>query len=361
MSRPQATPTRTLDLGLEAGALSVAAGASEPAHADARIAVVLPCYRVREHILDVLAGIPAQVERIFVVDDHCPDHSGAFVSEHCRDPRVSVHRNERNLGVGGAVMAGYVLAADAGMDVVVKMDGDGQMDPGALPVLIAPIVRGEADYTKGNRFYDLAQIGRMPRARILGNAALSFLTKISSGYWDIFDPTNGYTAIHAKVIGKLPLRKISKRYFFETDMLFRLNITRAVVVDVPMDAKYGAETSNLRISKVLFDFSTKHVRNTLKRIFYSYFLRDLSLASIELALGSLFLASGVLMGVAFWVESARTGITASAGSVMLVALQVIVGIQLILGFLAYDIASVPRRAIHRLLGPSRKADDQPRR
>lgn len=320
-----------------------------------RVAVVIPCYRVRGQILEVLAGIPAQVERVFVIDDHCPDDSGGFVRERCADPRVSVHRNPRNLGVGGAVMAGYQLAADAGMDVVVKMDGDGQMDPAALPALIAPIVRGEADYTKGNRFYDLAQIGRMPRARIFGNAALSFLTKISSGYWDVFDPTNGYTALQARLVDKLPLGKISRRFFFETDMLFRLNLLRAVVVDVPMDAKYGAETSNLRIGKVLFDFSIKHVRNTFKRIFYGYFLRDLSLASIELLMGALFLGSGVLMGAYHWTESARTGVTASAGTVTLVALLVIVGIQLVLGFLAYDIASVPRRPIHRVLArPDRK-------
>src|SRR5690606_26049650 len=115
------------------------------------------------------------------------------------------------------VMAGYLAATTAGADVIVKMDGDGQMDAAALPQLIGPILRGQADYTKGNRFYDLGQIGRMPRMRILGNAVLSFMTKISSGYWDLFDPTNGYTAIHARVLAKLPLRKISQRYFFETD------------------------------------------------------------------------------------------------------------------------------------------------
>lgn len=314
-----------------------------------RIAVVVPCYRVRSQILEVIADVPTEVERIYVIDDACPEGTGRWVQDQCPDSRVSVHWNGSNLGVGGAVMAGYVLAVADGMDVVVKMDGDGQMDASALPELVGPILRGEADYTKGNRFYDLAQIGRMPRARIFGNAALSFMTKISSGYWDIFDPTNGYTAIHAKVIGKLPLHKISRRYFFETDMLFRLNIVRAVVADVPMDAKYGAETSNLRVSKVLFDFSFKHLRNTVKRLFYNYFLRDLSLASIELVLGGAFLASGVTMGLVFWLKSHYTGVLTTAGGVMLVALQVIVGIQLVLGFLAYDIAAVPKRTLHRLL------------
>lgn len=324
-------------------------GLGTQATASPRIAVVIPSYRVKAHLLEVIAGIPALVERIYVVDDACPEGSGALVEAQCGDPRVRVHRNAVNLGVGGTVMAGYRLAVEAGMDIVVKMDGDGQMDPTALPELVGPIVRGEADYTKGNRFYDLAQIGRMPRMRILGNAALSFMTKISSGYWDLFDPTNGYTALHCRVVPKLPLEKVSKRYFFESDMLFRLNIIRAVVVDVPMDARYGAEVSSLSIPKVLFDFSYKHARNMFKRIFYNYFLRDLSLASLELLAGMGFLLTGFVMGVLFWIKSAQTGITASAGSVMLVALQVIVAIQLLLGFLAYDIASVPRRAVHRLL------------
>ena len=334
---------------------SQAAGGGAPLVPDTRIctlhlAVVIPCYRVREAVLGVIEQVPVQVTRIHVVDDACPEHSGRHVQEHCHDPRVVVHFNERNQGVGGAVLTGYAAALAEGADIIVKMDGDGQMDPAALPQLVGPILRGQADYTKGNRFYDLEQIGRMPRLRIVGNAMLSFLNKISSGYWDVFDPTNGYTAIHARVLARLPLRKISRRYFFETDMLFRLNIVRAVVADVPMDARYGAEISNLRISRVLFDFGFKHVRNTFKRIFYNYFLRDLSLASIELVFGSLLIAVGTAMGLWFWAQSAQTGVTTSAGSVMLVALQIIVGLQLILGFLAYDIASVPKRAMHPMLG-----------
>jgi len=317
-----------------------------------RVAVVVPSHRVRAHILKVLAGIPDFVERIYVVDDCCPEASGQFVQEQCQDARVVVMRNETNLGVGGAVMAGYVRAAADGMDIVVKMDGDDQMDNGAMAQLIGPIVRGEADYAKGNRFYDLAEVGRMPPLRIFGNAVLSFMTKLSSGYWDIFDPTNGYTAIHAKVIARLPLGKISKRFFFETDMLFRLNTIRAVVVDVPMDARYGEEVSNLRVSRVVVDFLAKHVRNVGKRIFYNYFLRDLSLASVELAIGMLFVLGGTALGLGFWFHSFQTGVMTGAGSVMLVALPIIVGIQLLLGFLAYDIASVPRRTLHPLLRDS---------
>lgn len=313
------------------------------------VAVIVPAYRVRGEILDMLAGIPSLVTTIHVIDDACPDGSGDWVRKNCTDPRVRVTRLERNQGVGGAVMTGYAQALGDGADILVKMDGDGQMDPDMLPRLLGPLLRGEADYAKGNRFYDLGQILRMPRLRLLGNAVLSFMNKLSSGYWDLFDPTNGYTALHATVARNLHFDKISRRYFFESDMLFRLNIIRAVVVDVPMDARYGGETSSLMVFRIVHDFLFKHVRNVGKRIFYNYFLRDLSLASFELALGLLFVTMGSAMGLMFWIQSFRSGIETGAGSVMLSALQIIVGIQLLLGFLAYDIASVPKRALHRLL------------
>lgn len=314
------------------------------------IAVVIPAYRVTRHILGVIAAVPACVERIYVVDDACPDGSGAYVEATCDDRRVIVLRNPVNLGVGGAVMHGYRRAAEDGARVVVKIDGDGQMDPGMLPRMVGPILRGQADYTKGNRFFDLRCIGRMPRARLFGNAMLSFMAKVSSGYWDIFDPTNGYTAIHARVAAVLPYEKISSRYFFETDLLFRLGTFRAVVVDVPMDAHYGDEVSNLHIRKVVGEFLFKHVRNFAKRVFYGYFLRDLSVASLELLAGTGLVLFGVLYGAWRWYESWLAGIATPAGTVMLAVVPVLVGLQLLLAFLAYDIASVPRLPLADRLG-----------
>ncbi|MBM3188070.1 MAG: glycosyltransferase family 2 protein [Chloroflexi bacterium] len=219
-----------------------------PAHW--QIAVVIPSYRVTRHVLAVIAGIGPEVQRIFVIDDACPEHSGRYVETHCADSRVQVICHAQNQGVGGAVMTGYSAAIADGAEVIVKVDGDGQMDPSLIPELIAPILAGEADYAKGNRFYDLDQIRAMPTLRIFGNAVLSLMAKISTGYWYLFDPTNGFTAIHASVAKRLPFAKISKGYFFETDVLFQLNLLRAVVVDVPMDARYKAEVSNLRISRV---------------------------------------------------------------------------------------------------------------
>ncbi|MES2321429.1 MAG: glycosyltransferase family 2 protein [Pseudomonadota bacterium] len=313
------------------------------------IAVVIPSYRVKRHILSVIAGIGSEVGSIYVVDDACPDGSGDYVTEHCKDPRVTVIKHEKNLGVGGAVMTGYQAAIAAGAEVIVKVDGDGQMDARLIPNFIVPILAGEADYTKGNRFFDLEQLRSMPPMRLFGNAVLSLMNKVSSGYWDIFDPTNGFTAIHADAARHLPMSKISRRYFFETDMLFRLNTLHAVVVDVPMDAVYGDEESNLKISRIVTEFVAKHVRNFFKRVFYNYYLRNMSLASIELPLGTGLLAFGAIYGSTHWLESAQLGTTTPAGTVMVAALPVLMGVQLILAFLAYDIASVPRRPIHKLI------------
>lgn len=316
---------------------------------DFAIAVVVPCYRVKRHILSVIERIGPEVRSIYVVDDKCPDQSGQFVLDTCKDPRVRVLFHPVNQGVGGAVVTGYEAAIADGADAIVKVDGDGQMDPALIPLFVAPILDGTADYTKGNRFFDLTNISSMPPIRIFGNAVLSFMSKLSSGYWDIFDPTNGYTAIHARVAGILPLSKISRRYFFESDMLFRLNTVRARVVDVPMDAVYGDEESNLKIKKILREFLTSHLRNITKRVFYNYFLRNFTVASIELLLGVALLASGIVFGGLSWIRSASAGVETTAGTVMLASLPIIVGLQFLLAFVSYDIASMPARALHPML------------
>lgn len=311
-----------------------------------RIAVVVPAYGVSRQVLGVLEAMGPEVWRIFVVDDACPEGSGRLVEERCRDPRVSVIFNAQNQGVGGAVMAGYRAAIAAGAAVIVKVDGDGQMDPALVPRFAAPILRGDADYAKGNRFFDLTHIRRMPALRRVGNLALSFIAKASTGYWDVFDPTNGYTAIHARVASLLPYDRISRRYFFETDLLFRLNTLRAAVIDVPMDARYGDEVSNLRISRIVGEFLGKHLRNLGKRIVYNYYLRDLSIASLELLVGGALSLFGLCFGGWHWYLSSATHVPASVGTVMIPSLSMLLGLQLVLAFLGYDIANVPRRALH---------------
>jgi glycosyltransferase involved in cell wall biosynthesis len=310
------------------------------------VAVVIPCFRVREHILDLLSRIGPEVTHIFVVDDACPEKTGEFVHEFSLDPRVCVLRHDINRGVGAAVMTGYAAALQENAVVLVKIDGDGQMDPRLIPQFIAPIIKGQADYTKGNRFYDLREIGQMPIYRLMGNAALSFMSKLSTGYWNLFDTTNGFTALHSKIARHIAFDKVSQRYFFETDMLFRLNIARAVVVDIPMDARYGKEVSSLHVWQVAGEFLGKHTRNFAKRIVYNYFLRDMTVASLELLFGVALSMFGVVFGCVQWVKSLTLGMSTPLGTIMLAALPTMLGIQMLLAFVAFDVANVPRRSIH---------------
>ena len=319
----------------------------------ASVAVVIPCYRVREQLGAVVARIGPEVDKIYVVDDACPEQSGTHLLRHCTDPRVRVIRHDTNQGVGGAMITGYRQALADGADIVVKLDGDGQMDPALIERFVLPILLGWADYAKGNRFYNIDDVGRMPKGRLIGNIALSFLTKLSSGYWSLFDPANGFTAIHAALLGALPLHKVRRRYFFESDMLFRIGTMRGRVVDVPMTAIYGTERSNLRIGRVLLPFLLLNLTNTGKRIFYCYFLRDFSLASLQLLFGLALLLFGTVFGAWEWALSAARGVTARTGTVMLAALPVILGIQLLLSFFAFDVAAAPDHAIHPLLGRPR--------
>ncbi len=317
------------------------------------LAVVIPTYRAHRHILPVIQAIGPEVQRIYVVDDGCPDSSGDFVSAHSTDPRLCVIKHAHNRGVGAAVITGYKAALQDGMEVLVKIDSDGRMDPALVMDFVNAILRGEADYTKGNRFFDLEAVRRIPPLRLFGNAVLSLIMKLSSGYWNLFDPTNGYTAIHADVVRHLPLQKVSPRYFFESDVLFRLNTLRAVVVDVPMAARYGDEVSHLKVGRVSVEFVFKHLRNFAKRIFYNYYLRDMSLASIQLPLGFALLAFGAVYGGYHWIHSSQAGVATPAGTVMLSAMPVLVGVQLLLGFIGHDVGSVPVRPLHRAQRPAR--------
>ena len=312
-----------------------------------RIAVIIPAYRVTEQILGVLARIGPEVAGVFVVDDCCPDGSGAVVQAQCRDPRVQLLTHAQNQGVGGATLSGFAAASAAGFDILVKLDGDGQMDPALIPRLVRPLLAERADFAKGNRFYALESLTAMPALRLFGNSALSFVNKLVSGYWPVMDPTNGFVAIHASVFRLLPAAKLARRYFFESDLLFRLSTVRAVVADVPMDAVYAGEVSSLRISQVLWDFPPKYASRLVKRVFYSYFLRDFNACSLYLLVGTAMMGFGGLFGVREWLRSIETGVPATSGTVLLAALPVILGFQSLLAALSFDVANVPSQPLCR--------------
>ncbi|WP_367154811.1 glycosyltransferase [Methylomonas sp. HYX-M1] len=311
-----------------------------------RIAVVIPCYRTGDAVLSVLGRIDVQVAAIYVVDDACPQHTGDRVEQVCIDPRIKVLRHEQNQGVGGAVVTGIRAALADGADIIVKIDGDGQMDPGLIGKFVEPIRLRRADYCKGNRFYKLEYLESMPKLRLFGNTVLSFVSKMSTGYWSVMDPTNGYVAMHAKIAAELPLDKLSKRFFFESDLLFRLNIMRAVVEDVPMQAVYADEISNLSVRRVVWEFSGLYLNRFFKRLFYSYFLRGFNAASVMFLAGSVLSLAGSGFGAWQWYHNSAAGVFSSAGTVMLAVLPIVLGFQLLLTAVQIDIQSEPRLPVH---------------
>ena len=304
-----------------------------------QVAVVMPAYRSSSSILDVLSRIPAVVSKIYVVDDACPEGTGRMVESITDDPRIKVLYNEQNLGVGGAVKRGYVEALAGDADVIVKIDSDGQMAPELLEQIAGPVIRGEADYSKGNRFHDLRDLKEMPSLRIFGNAVLSFLSKFSTGYWRVFDPTNGYTAIARPMLARIPLDRVANRFFFESDLLFRLGLERAVVEDVPMRAIYGSEKSNLKAHRVILPFVGRHLVNFLKRIVIDYFVRDFNFASLSVLVAGVLLPLGLLYGVVELVRGLITGVPSSTSSVALVSLLLVIGYMSLLNFLSFDYGS----------------------
>lgn len=270
------------------------------------------------------------------MDDYCPEKTGEFIKINNQDLRVEIIFHEKNFGVGAAMKTGYKRAIESGMDIIVKIDGDGQMDTSRIAELVGPIKAGLADYTKGNRFFNVEAVRAMPKIRIFGNLGLSFMTKLSSGYWQIFDPNNGYTAIEKNKLKSIPLEKVDNRYFFESDMLFRLRMENALVRDVDMPAIYEDEKSNLKIRRVLIEFPLKHFRNFMKRIIYLYYLRDFNLASIELPLGLTLSGFGISLGLYSWIHGLITSSATQTGTLVLITMSVLAGLQLILAFLSFD-------------------------
>ena len=311
------------------------------------VIVVIPCYRVRAKLRGVVGRIGPEVGRIIIVDDACPENSSQAVVG--QDPRLEIIVHEKNRGVGGAMRTGFERAIALGADIVVKLDGDGQMDPAAIPSLIAPVLAGEADFCKCNRFFHLADLREMPWLRVFGNSSLSFLVKASSGYWQLMDPTNGFFALDAKLVRLLPLDRIARDYFFEIDLLFRLYTIGAVVAEVPQAARYEDENSSLSIGQTLLTFPHRIIRSFCKRIFYAYFLRDFNLGTIYLTVGLLATSFGVNFGIWHWLLSAATGRFSSPGTVMLAALPTALGLQMLLAFLQFDVARVPRDPLAKRL------------
>jgi glycosyltransferase involved in cell wall biosynthesis len=307
------------------------------------IGVVIPAYNANKHLRQVIEGLPEFIDHIIVVDDQCPQNSGEIAGKMAEsDQRIVVIRHTENKGVGGAMVTGYKKALELKCDIIVKMDSDDQMDPAYIPDLIKPIAKGKAGYAKGNRFVDFTALRSMPRFRLIGNSALSFMVKACSGYWNMMDPTNGYTAISRKVLEKINLDKLSNRYFFETDMLIRLNIQNTVVRDVPIPARYGDEESSLSIRNTLLRFPVLLLKGLTKRFILKYLIYDFNMASVYTLTGMPMLLWGLFFGLYKWIENSVNNVATPTGTIMLSVLPLILGTQFIIAAINIDINSTPK-------------------
>lgn len=315
-----------------------------------RIAAVIPAYRVEKEIRSVLRGLPAYIRHIVVVDDASPDHTADLVTAlGKRDRRLVLIRHEQNQGIGGAMVTGFRKALDLDAQIIVKVDGDGQMDVSHLSDLLTPLVQGTADYAKGNRFRDFTALRQMPVIRRIGNMGLGFLAKAATGYWNLFDPTNGFLAIRAATLDLLPLDQIDRGYYFETSMLANLYLLGAVVQDVPMPARYQGEASSLLIHRVLLEFPPKLFGTLIRRIFLKNFIYDFSMGSIYLLTGLPLLFFGLIFGIIKWIQYAQLGIAAPTGTVILPTLSLLLGIQLLLSAIEIDLRSTPKQPLAKPL------------
>jgi len=313
-----------------------------------RIAVVIPSYCVEAEIEQVISGVPSYIKHIIVVDDASTDKTADIVAGMAKsDSRIKLIQHKNNLGVGGAMKTGYEQAINLGAQIIAKVDGDGQMDTAFLPDLLQPLLKGQADYTKGNRFQDFNALQNMPLIRRVGNMGLSFLVKVATGYWNIFDSTNGYVAIRTEVLAKISPEKIADTYFFETSMLANLYLLSAVVKDIPMPARYLGETSNLSIRRTLLEFPLQLLKTFLYRMVIKNLIYNFSMETIYLFSGLPLLLFGLVFGITKWIHYAKLAIPAPTGTVMLPTLTVLLGIQFLIAAIEIDIHAVPKEPLSR--------------
>ena len=307
------------------------------------ITVVIPCYNVSRHIEDVIKKLPVEVNWIITVNDRSTDDTGEILAGLSHEnKKVILINHELNQGVGGAMITGFKRSIELNSDITIKIDGDDQMDSSYMPALIKPIIDNKADYTKGNRFRDFKALRKMPVLRRFGNLGLSFMIKAASGYWNVFDPNNGFVAISNEMLRAIDIKKIHKRYFFESSMLIELYHSDAVIQEIPMKARYGDEVSNLSLTRALFGFPPKLLKAFIRRIILKYFLFDFNIASVYLLFGVPLFILGLVYGIVNYIEYGSSHTPAPTGTVVIPTLLIIMGFQLLLSATSYDISNYPK-------------------
>ncbi len=311
---------------------------------------VIPCYKTKSKALKVVSECIKHLDIVICVDDFCPFNTGKEIEKNLDDNKIRVLYHKKNKGVGGAMKTGIKYALDLGAKIIVKIDSDGQMSPALIPSLIKPIKLAKADFTKGNRFRDPNVIFKMPTVRFLGNFFLSFLTKLSTGYWELFDPTNGFIAFSSSTIKLLNLNKIDDRYFFETDILFRCSINDIVVKEIAMEANYGDEISNMYPIAEIPNFLVKHILILYKRILYNYFIYDFNPGSISLIISFMLGVGSISLGGFYYLRGMLNEVQTPSGIQTLFLAMVFISTQFLTNFIYYDVTQRPLFRKLRLIG-----------
>ena len=307
-------------------------------HGGCSVGVVVPAYNEERQIGKVLETMPAFVDHIIVVDDHSADAT----IERCKEwenrlgSRLTIIAQPKRGGVGAAITSGYKRSVELGLDVVAVMAGDGQMDPNDLTLIIEPVTTGKADYSKGNRLFTGEAWRKTPAVRYLGNAFLSMLTKVASGYWHVADSQSGYTAISRAALQSLDLERVYPSYGYPNDLLVRLNINNFRVADVPVHPRYGiGERSSMNVFKVMPTVSLLLFRGFMRRLFLKYVIKDFHPLVFFYFFGITFLIAGIILGLLESVLKIFTGGIAIA-TIVLVALLLVTGLQFLLFAMWFD-------------------------
>ncbi len=308
------------------------------------VVCVVPAFRAGASIVDVVRGALEFVDRVVVVDDACPESSGKAVERAFRgDQRVECLYHSTNRGVGASTKTGMQHALESGADFVVKIDADGQMDPTFVPGMLDVLLqKPQVALVKGNRFYDSSIARSMPGIRLFGNSVLTLLVRIATGLWGSIDPTNGFFMIRASSLRRIRLTRLADRYYFEISLLASIAMRRFEIAELEMPAIYGPNPSSLNVWKTAMEFPGRLLGTFFRRILWQYVVSDMNVGSVMLVLGSLLMAISVGYGSAAWIETIRTGIARTPGTVMLAFLPFITGFQLLVNALIYDVQFSPK-------------------
>ena len=304
-----------------------------------RIAAVVPAYNEEKLIARTIMSMPDWIDMIIVINDCSKDQTLARAQE-VNDSRVQIVSHAKNTGVGGSILDGHRLAMELGADINVVMAGDGQMDPTYLPDLLDPICDLGYEFTKANRFFSRAALIGMPKLRLFGNVFLSFATKLGSGYWNLFDPQNGYTAIHRNALRRIDLSRVARGYEFENDLLIWLNIANVRAKDIPIPAVYGEEVSTMKLHRVAGAISMLLIRGFWRRMLLKHVLASFSPVALLFFTGLALIAFGTAVGVWVVVETLGPPV-ASTASVLLAVGPLLTGIHMLVSALTLDIQSTP--------------------